>query len=131
MSDVSQDPIGAAGSYGIEPNKDARNWATLCHLGGLGIYLIPGIGHILGPLVIWLLKKDQYPFVDDQGKEALNFQISMTLYLLVSGISILACVGFVLFPAVLLADLVLMIIAATKTSKGEAYRYPLTIRLIQ
>lgn len=129
MSDESPDLVASEGRV-VEPSKEARNWATLCHLsGGLGVYL--GVGHILGPLLIWLFLKNDYPFVDDQGKEALNFQISMTLYLILGFISMIACVGFVLVPVLLVTDLILMVIAAIKTSNGERYRYPLTIRLVR
>lgn len=131
MSDESPGGIGSGGPI-VEPSKEARNWATLCHLGGgLGIYLIPGLGHIIVPLVVWLLKKDDFAFVDDQGKEAVNFQISITLYLIAAGLSFLTCVGVVLFPVVLVADFALMILAAIRASNGELYRYPLTIRFLQ
>ena len=82
------------------PDKDARLWAMLCHLSTFaGMVGIP-FGNILGPLIIWLIKKDEYPFVDDQGKEALNFQISMTVYLIVSVLLCFVLVGFILLPIV-------------------------------
>src|SRR5438552_695336 len=109
MSDVPHETQPYSDIPPSEASKEARNWATLCHLSGLGIYLIPGIGHILGPLLIWLMKKNEYPFVDEHGKEALNFQITMSLYTILAGLSLLACIGIVLLPAVLIADLVLMI----------------------
>jgi uncharacterized Tic20 family protein len=87
-------------------------------------------GNIIGPLVIWLIKKQDSPGVDAHGKESLNFQISMTLYTFLAGLSCFVFVGFVLLPAVLVANLVLIIIASIKASNGEFYRYPLTIRLI-
>ncbi len=83
-----------------------------------------------GPLIIWCLKKDEQPFVNDQGKEALNFQITMTLALIVAGLSILVLVGIVLFPAVWLFDVIVTVIAAVKANEGVAYRYPCSIRFV-
>jgi uncharacterized protein len=111
--------------------KEAQNWAMLCHLTALTAFIGVPLGHILGPLICWLLKKEEYPLVDRHGKEALNFQISMTIYAVVSGVLILAVIGFVLLPAVLIADIVLTIIASVKVANGESYRYPLTIRLLK
>ena len=107
-----------------EASKDDRNMAMLCHL--LAIFT-----GFVGPLIIWLIKKEDSPFVDDQGKEALNFQITVLIAILVSGLSFFICIGFVLMPAVGIADLVFCILAAVKTSKGEAYRYPVNIRFIK
>jgi uncharacterized Tic20 family protein len=109
--------------------KDERLWATFCHLGGLGMYVFP-FGNVIIPLVIWLIKKDEYPLVDDQGKESLNFQLSILIYTLVSAILLLAAVGVVLLAAVLIFDIVMIIIASIKANEGVAYRYPLTIRFI-
>jgi len=111
--------------------KDARTWAMLCHLGGLGVYVIPTIGHILAPLIVWLIKKDESPFVDDQGKESLNFQISITIYALVALLLMRIIIGFILLPAVGIFDLVMVIIAAVKANSGEKFRYPLCIRFIK
>jgi uncharacterized protein len=82
-------------------------------------------------LVIWLVKKDEYAFVDDQGKEALNFQISITIYSLVSGVLILALIGIPLLIAVIIFSVVMTVIAAIKANGGEYYRYPLTIRFVK
>jgi uncharacterized Tic20 family protein len=112
-------------------DNDARTWAMLCHVTALsGMVGVP-LGHLIGPLVVWLIKKDEYPLVDDQGKESLNFQLSMTIYLIVSAILILVIIGIVLFIALLIADLVLVIIATVKANNGECYRYPMTIRFLK
>lgn len=111
--------------------KDARTWAMLCHLGGLGVYIIPTVGHIIATLIFWLIKKDESPFVDDQGKEALNFQISITIYALISLLLTLVVIGIILLFAVGIFDLVMIIIAAVKVNGGEKYRYPLCIRFIK
>lgn len=110
--------------------KEERTLGMLCHLLALSGYVVP-FGNIIGPLVIWLLKKDQSWFVDDQGKESLNFQISLTIYAIIAGFSILVLIGIVLLPIVLLFGLIMVVIATIKANEGVAYRYPLTIRLIK
>jgi len=114
-----------------EINKDARMWAMICHLAGLAGIVIPFVGSIVAPLVVWQIKKDDYPFVDEQGKEAVNFQISMTIYGLIAAVLAFMCVGFVLLPAVAVFDLIFLLIAAVKANNGHHYRYPLTIRFIK
>ena len=114
----------------IVVDKDQKNWAMFCHLAALAGYLIP-FGNVIGPLIVWMVKKDEMPFVDDQGKEAINFQISMTLYILLAGISIFCVIGIVLLPAAIIIQLVFTIVAAVKAGSGEPYRYPLTIRFIK
>jgi uncharacterized Tic20 family protein len=109
--------------------KDERLWATFCHLGGLGMYVFP-FGNVIIPLIIWLIKKDEYPLVNDQGKEALNFQLSIMIYTIVSLLLMLAVVGIALLLAVLIFDVVMIVIASIKANEGVAYRYPLTIRFI-
>jgi len=92
--------------------------------------MIP-VGNILGPLVLWAIKKDEMPSVNEHGKESINFQISMTIYTIISALSILALIGIVLFPAIVVLNIVLVIIAGVKAANGEFYRYPLTIRFIK
>ena len=123
----------AAGPADQETNKDARMWAMFCHLAGLAGMVIPGIGCVIGPLVLWLIKKEEFPFVDEQGKEALNFQITMLIYGVVAGLLCFVCIGLLLAPALAIADLVLLIIAAIKANDGYHYRYPkyFIIRLIK
>ena len=111
-------------------SKDANTWGMLCHLIAFAGFVIP-FGNIIGPLVIWLIKKDQYEFVDDQGKESLNFQISMTIYFIISAILTVILIGIVLLIALAIFDIVVLIIATIKANGGEKYRYPLTIRLIK
>ncbi len=111
------------------PTADERLWGMLCHLLALAGYAIP-LGNVIGPLVIWLIKKDEMPFVDDQGKESLNFQISIVIYFLISIVLSIIIIGVFLAIAVAIFALVMIIIAAVKAQQGEYYRYPLTIRLI-
>jgi uncharacterized Tic20 family protein len=107
-----------------EINKDARTFAMLAHL--LAIFTC-----FLGPLVIWLIKKDEHPFVDEQGKEALNFQITVLIAYLVSGLLTFVCIGFLLLTLVWVVDLIFCVMACTKVNNGEHYRYPITIRFIK
>lgn len=103
--------------------KDARNSGMLCHLLGL-------IG-FLGPLIAWLVTKDQHEFADQQGKESLNFQLSMLIYFAISAIFCALLVGFLLILALIVLNVLFVIIAATKASEGKAYRYPIAIRFIK
>ncbi len=110
--------------------ENVRNWAMVCHLSALAM-LVTGIGALVGPLIVWLLKRDVDPFIDDQGKEALNFQITMMIAAIVSAILTLVIVGFLFLVIVGLLMLIMPIVAATKSSDGELYRYPMTIRFIK
>jgi len=110
--------------------NEAKNWGMLCHLIALLAMPLVGFGHVVGPLVVWLLKRNDHPFIDDQGKESLNFQISVSLYTLLLSPTLCIGVGLVLLAALWIANIVLVIMAAIKASSGVAYRYPLTIRLV-
>lgn len=112
-------------------SAEAKNWGMLCHISALAGMLIGGFGNWIGPLVIWLLKKDQFAFVDDQGKESLNFQITCFIAGLVGVITMVIGIGFLIVLAVGILWLVFTIIAAVKASEGEAYRYPFCLRLIK
>jgi hypothetical protein len=111
--------------------KKARMWGMLCHLVALVGFLGLPFGHLLGPLVVWLIKKNEYPFADEQGKESLNFQISMTIYAILPMILVLIFIGIPLLILIAIADAILVIIAAVKASNGESYRYPVTIRFLK
>ena len=109
---------------------DERQWAMFCHLSTLLGYVIP-FAHIVAPLILWSMKRDQSALINDQGKEALNFQISLTIYLVIAGALMCALIGFVIFPLLLLFDIIVVIIAATRANHGEFYRYPGTLRFIK
>lgn len=109
--------------------QEERTYGMLCHLTALSGMIVP-LGNIIGPLIIWLMKKDQYSLVDDQGKESLNFQISVTIYLIVSAVLTLILIGLVLMLGVLIFALIMVILASIEANKGARYRYPLTIRFI-
>jgi uncharacterized Tic20 family protein len=113
-----------------ENNLMARNWAMLCHLSALFGYVIP-FGQIFGPLAVWLLKGPAFPLVDAEGKSALNFQISMTIYFLVAALLVFIAIGIPILVFLSLFDTILVIIAAVKVRNGEAFRYPLTIRFLK
>lgn len=111
-------------------SKEDRTWATLAHLSAYAGHFFP-FGHILAPLAIWLFKRDTSAFVDDQAKEALNAQISVTIYAIVAGVLCFVLIGFVLLAALWVADLVFVIRAALVASEGRAYRYPCILRLVK
>ena len=127
-----QEPAGAGtqGQISGSARRDENMWAMFCHLSALAGFVIP-LGNIFGPLVIWLMKKDEYPLVDDQGKEALNFQISMTIYYIGAAVLILILIGIILLPALVIFSLVMTVIAMIKANEGVAYRYPVTIRFLK
>jgi len=115
---------------GEKENDKSHKWNMLCHLISFTGIWFP-LGNIAGPLIIWLLKRNEYHTVDTHGKESINFQISMTAYAVISFFLCQLLIGFVLLPAVLLTNIVLVIMASVKANDGQAYRYPFTIRLIK
>lgn len=108
-------------------STEARNWGAIGHLSAFIQFV--GIPSFVGPLVVWLFKKDD-PFITDQAKEALNFNISMAIYFIASLLAIILLVGILLVPIVAISWFVLVIVATIRASNGEAYRYPATIRFI-
>ncbi len=106
-------------------------WVLLCHLSPLVLFLGIPFGHLLGPLVIWLIFKDRDHVVDREGRKVLNFQITVTIYLALSALLMLILIGFLLFGAVLIADIVLSIRAAIKISNMEDYEYPFSYRFLK
>jgi uncharacterized protein len=123
-------PPPAQGPAGATDN-DGRNWAAVAHLSAfLGYASIP-LGFVLGPLIVWAALKDKYAFVDDQAKEALNFQLSMLIYTLAAIPLICLCVGILLLALFHVANFVFIIVAAVRAANGERYRYPLAIRFLK
>ena len=113
------------------PSPDARKWAMICHLVALVGLLGNGIGFVLGPLVVWVLKKEEDAFIDEQGKESVNFQITMLIAAVISAVLMLVLIGFLLITIVVAMMIIFPIIGAIKANDGEHYRYPLTIRFIK
>lgn len=128
MSTVQPEDPGQPGGAN---NRVENQWGMFCHLAALAGLIVPIAGNIVGPLVIWLMKKDEFPFVNSEGKESLNFQISISIYYLASALLWLVCVGYVASIAVYVFALVEIIMAAIKTNEGKSYKYPLTIRFIK
>lgn len=130
----------------LEPSNDARLWAMLCHLTAFLGWVFP-FGNIIGPLVVWVMKKKEYPAVDREGKESLNCQLSYTLYAIIFGVALLITgIFFSLYNKTFYTFLVLyiilglalfgtyvisMIVAAIKAYNGNSFRYPLIIRFIK
>lgn len=112
------------------PNKEERTWAMLCHFSVLSMFVFP-FGNILAPLIIWLIKKEEMPFVENQAKEVLNFQISITIYLIVAALLIIILVGIPLLIGIGIFNIVITIIAAIKANEGKNYRYPINLRIIK
>ena len=110
--------------------KTENRLGMFCHLLGFVGYLIP-VGNIIGPLILWLMKKDESPAVAYHGKEALNFQISVTIYMLISMILMFIFIGIPLFFILLLMQFILIIVATINAADGKLYRYPLTLRFIK
>jgi uncharacterized Tic20 family protein len=115
---------------GTSQAGNVRSWCVACHLSALAGFVVPALGHVLGPLIVWLIKRADSSEIDAHGKEALNFQISMLIYNLVAGVLCLVLIGFVLLVILHILNVVFVIIAALKAGEGGMYRYPLTIRLI-
>jgi uncharacterized Tic20 family protein len=112
-------------------STNVRTWNILCHASALlGVFLhFPG--HLLGPLIVWLAKRDDSPEIDAHGKESVNFQISMLIY---NGIAVVFClvlVGFAFLAVLWVLNAVFVIVASIHASDGKFYRYPMTIRFIQ
>lgn len=140
MNDIDPAPTGADNAGNAIP-AEQRQWAMFAHLsalaGGLLTSALGGWGFFIGPLVIWLMKKDTMPFVEDQAKEALNFNITVSAIFLILLILTFVTPGIgalITLPVMLIVGigaLVLIIMAAVKANQGIAYRYPMTIRLVK
>ena len=111
------------------PSKNERTWGMLCHISTFTGMIIP-FGNILSPLIIWLIKKDESPFITDQGKEVLNFQISMIIYILLSLFLIILLIGIPILIGLIIFNFIVTIIGAINANDGKYYRYPITIRFI-
>ena len=123
---MSTEPASASGS---ETTPDERNWAVLSHVLALlaALFLL---GQVVVPLGIWLWKKDESPFIEQNARESLNFQLSMTIYFVVALLLVYLLIGFVLLASLGVVELVCVLLAAFHASRGETYRYPFSLRLI-
>lgn len=107
-----------------QPTQDDKTLAILTHLSGIFFSIIV-------PLVVWLVSKDTKPWLTDQSKEALNFQITVLIGYMISSVLMMVLIGFVLFLIVWAVSIILCIVAAVRVSQGAAFRYPLTLRLVK
>lgn len=133
QADYRQPPVNEQGrAFDPDATSDERTYALMMHLSLLGHIVLSGFA-IIAPIIMWNMKKDESPFLDDHGREALNFQISLIIYtILIVPLGILTCgLGFIVFPILLyVLGLIGMIKAATAANRGEFYRYPMNIRFI-
>jgi len=113
-----------------KPSQEVRQWAMFCHLSALLGIWIP-FGTLIGPLILWQMKRESDPFIDAQGKEALNFQITVAIAATISFFLMLVVIGFFLLGLIAIGGLVLTIIAGVKANDGVPYRYPFTCRVIK
>jgi uncharacterized protein len=119
-----------------DPNAH-RSWDMWCHLTALAGLVIP-FGNLIGPLIIWQMKRNEFPSVDEHGKESLNFQLSVLIYMLAGGVIALVgmffCIGWLLFPVLIalhFGALIFAVIAGIKANDGMTYQYPVNLRLIK
>ena len=121
----------AAGGRGTDydVSDDEKTWGVLVHASALSGLFVP-FGNVLGPLVVWLLKKDESRFVDESGREALNFQLTWTGLMFVALLTVVVGIGLLLVPLLGLAWLVLVVLATVRASEREVYDYPLTLDLL-
>jgi uncharacterized Tic20 family protein len=111
-------------------SSDVRTWCVLCHASALLGLFFHFLGHLLGPLIVWLVKRGDSPEIDAHGKESLNFQLSMLIY---DAIAVVLCFVLIGIPILILLwvlNTIFVIIASIRASEGKLYRYPLALRLI-
>ena len=112
-------------------SSNIRTWCVLCHASALLGLFFHFLGHIFGPLIVWLLKRGDAPEIDAHGKESLNFQLSMLIYDAIAVILCFILIGIPILILLWILNTVFVIVASIKASEGQLYRYPLTIRFIK
>ena len=115
----------------VSPTENERTWGMLAHLSALAGVVVWLLGCVLGPLAVWLARRDQSEFVAAHAREALNFNITVVLAAVVCIALMVVFVGFILGTALFIGWLVLTLIAAIRASEGELYRYPFSLRLVK
>lgn len=98
------------------------------HLSAFSVFLVPI--PVIGPVIVWAVKREDHPFIDHHGREAVNFNLSVFVYAIVAAVSLLLLVGIVLLPLVFLLWFIVTVVAALKAAAGEWYRCPMTIRFL-
>src|SRR2546423_481006 len=117
-------------STSTSSSTSVRTWCILAHATALVGFLVPFAGHIVGPLIVWLAKRQDSPEIDAHGKESMNFQVSMLIWNVIAGILCLVLIGIPLLILLHILNIIFVIVATIRASEGQLYRYPLTIRLI-
>jgi len=128
MSEDENPPSGSDSEPSGTVDAEVRQWAMFAHLAAFAGFVIP-FGNIIGPLIVWQMKKDM-PFVNEQGREALNFQITVAIAFFACLILAFVLIGLLLMPLVVIGAMVFTVIAALKANEGINYRYPIAIRLV-
>ena len=126
MNDTDATPIPVP----VPMSKNEQNMGMLCHLLALSGYLVP-FGNLIGPLVIWMVKRQEMPFVEREGRESLNFQISVMIYAIAAGLLCFVLIGFLILPALVVFDVICVVMASLQAADGRSFRYPLCIRFLK
>ena len=111
-------------------SSSVRTWCVLAHATALVGFLVPFAGHVVGPLIVWLAKRQDSPEIDAHGKESINFQLSMLIWNAIAGILCLVLIGIPMLLLLHVLNVIFVIVATIQASEGKLYRYPLAIRLI-
>ncbi|MCF7502031.1 DUF4870 domain-containing protein [Pseudoalteromonas sp. L1] len=114
----------------ITDNKDHRTWAMLCHLSSFAGLLIP-FGSVIGPLIVWLAKKDEMPLVAEHGRKSLNFQLTMMIAYIISFLLMFVVIGIILLPVIAIFAFIMVVVSAIKANDGKEVDYPLSIEFIK
>src|SRR5690349_24906965 len=122
-------PPPPAAPTSITPSE-VRTWCVLCHASALLGLFFHFLGHLLGPLIVWLVKRGDSPEIDAHGKESLNFQLSMLIYDAIAAILCIVLIGIPILIILWIMNTVCVIIASIRASEGKFYRYPITIRFL-
>lgn len=128
MSEGTPEPRVVDAKLAVD--SESRKWGMWCHLSSLLGFLLP-FGSIIAPLVVWQMKKDVSLFVDEQGKESVNFQISMSIWMIISCVLIFVVIGIVALVILAVLSIIWVILAGIQANEGKSFRYPLTIRFIK
>lgn len=114
----------------VVASKEQRTWAMLCHLSALAGFIIP-MGSIIGPLIVWLVKKEEMPLVAEHGLKSLNFQITMLIAYVICFILMFVVIGVILLPLLAIFSFIMVVVGAIKANDGKPFSYPLSLNLIK
>jgi uncharacterized Tic20 family protein len=128
---TSDSPAGTPQNSGFSISADDRTWAMIAHFSALGAFIAPPIGGVLGPLIVWLAKREHSAFAAEAAKEAMNFNIAVLLGYLVCALLVFVFIGLLLGAALFIFWLVMTVIAGIKASEGVHYRYPVSLRIVK